>query len=295
MKTPLYYALFLPLTLIASLNAQAQYAAFPATPWGYEAHDQRCLLEQTFPSTGAVARFEQRNGQRLTFELVNQLFQPLSSPTQVYAAPPVWRHDRPLRLLGKTTRQRGTTPFRFSAELAEQMLVSLENGNAALLSYPDLIAPAPGQTAATDPVHRQITLTPAFLSPALIDFRSCVIQLAQFDVNKLDLMEIRFNYGSADLDRKDREMLDQLVNRLPVDQEIKSIRLSGFTDSGGLAHQNSEMARMRVLSVANHLISAGIDPAIIDSRYSGGGKPRYSNRTATGRAGNRRVDIELIR
>ncbi|MBL4621887.1 MAG: OmpA family protein [Immundisolibacteraceae bacterium] len=250
---------------------------------------EECSMSRQLNQGKAIASFNHETGKRLSFTIQHHPFISVASAVKVYASPTLWRHDQPLVQLGESQRKRGNQPFKISADVAEKMLHYLSQGQGTLFSYQD-----PSLSAGANK-HPLLTLSPAFLQPGLAEFQACVQALKPFDPKLLDRIEIRFNYGSAELSPQALLTLTGLMTRLNMEYNLSRLKISGYTDAGGHQHQNSEMARMRVLSVENHLIAAGIPVDLLSSQYLGNGKPRYNNNTAAGRAGNRRVDIQIIR
>lgn len=66
-----------------------------------------------------------------------------------------------------------------------------------------------------------------------------------------------------------------------------------YTDSNGAADYNLALSKRRGLAVARYLVKAGVEAARILVVGYGESEPLASNATATGRAHNRRVAIEL--
>lgn len=266
--------------------ATAQYPGMGSASWVSEQHDQSCAISQNLPGNKGLVKFQRLAGKRLELTVSEHTLVSADSETGIYAAPPLWRHDQGMIHLGNTQRIRGNQPFQVSADIAEQMLTHLAQGNATIFSYS-------GQDSTAD--AGILTLSPTFFAPALADFQNCIKKLRPFDPKKLDLVEVNFDYGGATLDQRAKNRLDGLVKRLSHQGAIKALKITGFTDSGGHAYQNMEMARMRALSVENHLIAAGIDPEKLQFGYLGQSSPRYSNQTPAGRAANRRVEIQILR
>ena len=279
----------LGLLLFNPLIGLSQYAGLTSEPWQVSTSMETCSMSRQLAQGNAVATFNHNAGQRLTFTVEQHPFISIASRVKIYATPTLWRHNQPLVALGESLRERGNHPFQIGADVAEKMLHYLSQGQGTLFSYED---PSLPKNSATQPL---ITLSPAFLQPGLAEFQACVQALKPFDPKLMDRIEIRFDYGSAELSTQALSTLTTLMTRLNKEFNLSGLKISGFTDAGGHNHQNSEMARMRVLSVENHLIAAGIPAEQLTSQYLGAGKPRYNNNTAAGRAGNRRVDIQIIR
>lgn len=76
--------------------------------------------------------------------------------------------------------------------------------------------------------------------------------------------------------------------------EKTSIRVAGHTDSSGGDSLNQTLSERRASSVMQYFASQGVATARLSSVGYGERYPMVSNDTATGRATNRRVEIEIL-
>lgn len=73
------------------------------------------------------------------------------------------------------------------------------------------------------------------------------------------------------------------------------IRLDGYTDSMGTDVYNIKLSEKRATTVMNHLIKeAGVERSNITAVGHGEADPVADNRTAEGRAKNRRVEVSIL-
>ncbi len=72
------------------------------------------------------------------------------------------------------------------------------------------------------------------------------------------------------------------------------VEIGGHTDNVGSAAVNKRISQERAQSVAEYVISQGVPANRVVSKGYGFEKPKASNRTAEGRAKNRRVDFTII-
>lgn len=101
-----------------------------------------------------------------------------------------------------------------------------------------------------------------------------------------------FNSGSSQLTLDGRRALDRLAQDLR-NQTIKLIKIVGHTDSIGSSQANLSLSYARANSVAAYLTSRGINRMLINTQGLGETRPVADNRTAQGRALNRRVEITV--
>ncbi|MBK8234358.1 MAG: OmpA family protein [Deltaproteobacteria bacterium] len=71
------------------------------------------------------------------------------------------------------------------------------------------------------------------------------------------------------------------------------VEISGHTDATGSREHNLDLSRRRAEAVAKWLADAGIDAARMTTRGAGPDEPIAENRTAKGRAKNRRIEFHL--
>ena len=104
-----------------------------------------------------------------------------------------------------------------------------------------------------------------------------------------------FNSGKATLKKTTSVELDRIQSVLQRKYYGKQIDVVSHTDSDPIKkskwQDNWELSAQRALSVAGYLIKRGIAEDKIRAVACGAGRPRASNPTASGKAGNRRVEI----
>jgi len=73
-----------------------------------------------------------------------------------------------------------------------------------------------------------------------------------------------------------------------------AIRVAGHTDSTGPSDYNQTLSEQRAQSVGSYLVNQGIAAGRVQTTGYGERYPIASNETETGRAQNRRVELELV-
>lgn len=105
---------------------------------------------------------------------------------------------------------------------------------------------------------------------------------------------VHFAFGRAELSKKAKEALDELGAEV-AKQKHYIIEVEGGTDSVGDSAYNYELSQRRADAVIQYLVSNYQVPAYrIYVIGLGKDKPISSNKTAKGRADNRRVDVRLM-
>tara|TARA_R110001599_G_scaffold339010_1_gene558323 strand:- start:5008 stop:6417 length:1410 start_codon:yes stop_codon:yes gene_type:complete len=108
----------------------------------------------------------------------------------------------------------------------------------------------------------------------------------------LAVKDIQFNSGSDVLKSSANGSLDQVVELMKA--EDFSLELSGYTDSTGDAAKNLDLSKRRANAVKQYLMNKGIASSRLFADGYGIVNPIADNKTAIGRASNRRVELKII-
>ncbi len=104
---------------------------------------------------------------------------------------------------------------------------------------------------------------------------------------------INFAYDSAAVEPQFRRTLDQ-VGQVLHQYDRTYVDIYGHTDSTGSDAYNQDLSERRAVSVADYLVTRGVQAARIGTRGFGETQPIASNDTEQGRAANRRVEIKIV-
>lgn len=103
---------------------------------------------------------------------------------------------------------------------------------------------------------------------------------------------IQFDLGKASIKKGSYGLLNEIVQILK-DYPDYDMTIEGHTDNTGNAAKNLQLSKERADAVKNYFISQGISAERLSSEGYGDTKPVESNKTAAGRAKNRRVAMDL--
>lgn len=102
-----------------------------------------------------------------------------------------------------------------------------------------------------------------------------------------------FDFDKAVLKPAGKEKLDDLVGKVK-DINLEVIIAVGHTDSVGSDKYNQKLSLRRSEAVKAYLVSKGIEKNRVYTEGKGEKQPVADNKTAEGRAKNRRVEIEVV-
>jgi chemotaxis protein MotB len=125
-----------------------------------------------------------------------------------------------------------------------------------------------------------------------IDERGLVVQLLTD--------EIAFDTGRADLKSKALPLLTKIASLIARPGFVNPVRVEGNTDSqpvqgGGPFRSNWELSTARADAVLQFLLSRGVTPKRLSVAGYADQRPLATNKTAAGRALNRRVNLVVVR
>ena len=100
-----------------------------------------------------------------------------------------------------------------------------------------------------------------------------------------------FSFDSSVLSADDQENLNRVAKHLKKHSHEK-VKITGYTDSTGSNAYNKKLSEKRAQSAATYLISQGIAADRISTEGMGATDFIASNKTANGRAQNRRIEIK---
>ncbi|HRO18004.1 MAG TPA: OmpA family protein, partial [Ferruginibacter sp.] len=101
-----------------------------------------------------------------------------------------------------------------------------------------------------------------------------------------------FSTGSAKLMAKSNKSLDEVAALMKADESLQ-MQIDGHTDSQGSDELNQALSEKRANAVKDYLISKGIIASRLNATGYGETKPIADNKTAAGRAKNRRTEMTV--
>jgi outer membrane protein OmpA-like peptidoglycan-associated protein len=157
--------------------------------------------------------------------------------------------------------------------------------------YPELMATYPEYKKVVDKSFLQSVIAN---HPELLTGEAIKMAYSNEITNEISSKSylIQFETGSSMIKPESYAELDEILKSSVVAEGLK-VGVYGHTDNAGNSDANQKLSEERAKSVKNYLISKGLLEKRIESKGFGQNQPIADNKTANGKAQNRRVQIVL--
>jgi OOP family OmpA-OmpF porin len=125
-----------------------------------------------------------------------------------------------------------------------------------------------------------------------VDEEGCQVLFEQ-KKKTLILEGVNFETGKSTLTPESQTILNGVAESLVANEEIK-VQVGGHTDNTGSLALNRRLSKARAEAVRQYLIEKGVPADRLTAAGFGPDRPVASNRTAEGRAQNRRVELTRV-
>ncbi|MFA9213855.1 MAG: OmpA family protein [Candidatus Methylacidiphilales bacterium] len=105
---------------------------------------------------------------------------------------------------------------------------------------------------------------------------------------------LEFETGTSQIKESSLVSLEELAELLTV-KTVYNLTINGFTDNVGNAASNVKLSQSRANAVKEFLVSKGVAKERLTAKGFGSKNPVANNKTAEGRARNRRVEFKIIK
>ena len=143
-----------------------------------------------------------------------------------------------------------------------------------------------------DGVNDDADRCPSTPSGVEVDAEGCQV-LFQPTKKTLILEGVNFETGKSTLTPESEAILNGVAESLVANDSIR-VQVTGHTDNTGGLALNRRLSLARAEAVRQYLISRGVAEDRLTARGLGPDQPVASNRTAEGRAQNRRVELRRL-
>jgi len=157
------------------------------------------------------------------------------------------------------------------------------DGAIAAAAKPGAAAPAGAAPSATAPAGAAPAAAPAGAAPAAAAAATKLTYAA----------DALFDFGKSVLKPEGKAKIDDMVSKVKG-MNLEVVIAVGHTDSVGDDAFNQKLSVARSEAVKAYLVSKGVEKNRIYTEGKGEKQPVADNKTADGRAKNRRVEIEAV-
>lgn len=273
--------------LLSPVWAGSQFysVAIDESKWRSSGTRLECRLTQIIPGYGK-ATFRQRALQSMQFR-VSSNYQPRkSSQAMLFVRPTTWKQYANRRLLGRVPLTTQNDAIVVPEDWAYRMALELREGMEAAWTHADFGDGEDIIIANISPLH---------FEPAWRDFQLCGENLIDYGYKDVRFSTFYFSKKSMRLAPQEKAQLDKLAEYVLLDTEYQYIKINSHTDSRGVRGKNLAISKKRANMVKKYLVNKGVNSKRFVIVARGEKKPKYNNRTKSGRAKNRRVDIRLVK
>ena len=273
-----------------SLSASASFKRFEApvdeSQWQFNGNPLGCHLNHDIPLYGR-AEFSKAAGKKevLSFNLDYRRHQVAKNTfADVRAVAPSWQPNAASRELGKVKLSSGKYIIKSRDTASWKLLNELEVGRFPTFMYQDF-------EQLEDQVS--VALNTVGFRAEYDKFLDCLASLVRYKLPEISKMTLYFDFDKARINNNYREKLAALSQYIKHDPSVQVVFISGYTDSKGPRFYNHKLSERRINSVKKILQLDGVEDDRFKTRPHGEKNPAATNRTAKGRAKNRRVIIRI--
>lgn len=260
-------------------------ASLDNAKWRTSGNRLECRLSQTIPGYGK-ATFNHHALQSMEFRVSSNYTPREASQALVFFNYPEWKQYANSKVLGRVSISAQKNIIVLPDDWAYRMALELREGMEAVWTHTDW---ADGQDLVTAKV------LPLHFESAWREFLQCSEQLIDYGYKDVDFSTFYFSKKSMHMSSTEKSQLNKLAEYVSLDSDFQYIKINSHTDSRGVRRINLAVSKKRANMVKNYLVNKGVNPKQIVIVATGEKKPKYNNRTKSGRAKNRRVEIRLVK
>lgn len=270
---------------VAEAGSRFYGASLDTAKWRTSGNRIECRLSQNIPGYGK-ATFRHRALHAIDFRVSSNFVPKKASQALVFVDAPNWKRFANRKILGRVPVSTNKETIVVPEDWAYRMALELREGMEAVWSHSDW---ADAQDIITAKV------LPLRFEDAWRDFLRCGENLINYSYGEVRSSTFYFSKKSMRLSAKEKARLNKLAEYVSLDTDYDHIKINSHTDSRGVRRLNLSVSEKRANMVKNYLVNKGVNPDRFVINAQGEKKPKYNNRTASGRAKNRRVEVTLVK
>ena len=281
-----YISVVVLLCGLPTANASIQFQTrMESVEWNTESSKFSCRLSHAIDGFGEAV-FEHLAGEQTRFYLNSKMPRMKTGKAALSIRSPAWSsgtRDKTSQLALVNVKE-SLEPVSIDRKLAERMLAELQKG---------MLLDIKRQPWYGDQQSLLVTVSSIRFRQSHQEYLDCLQGLLPVNFNQVERSS--FNYANEDQDLTEaaKKRLDTIISYVKEDPAVKVFYIDGHTDSEGIRSENLLKSKRRTERVVDYLLERGIDQSMIVARWHGERYKLVSNRTAKGRAENRRVTVRL--
>lgn len=251
--------------------------------WVHEGNKFYCRLSHAVERFGS-ATFDREAGEKTRFVLSSKSPRMMTGNAYLISRPPAWSAHSKSTTIAMVKAKEGLSPIKLKRKLSERMLAELQKGMLLVFRR---------QPWYGDPQTIQVTLSSIGFLASYEKYLNCLDSLLPVNFKQIEKSSLLYSNDDEDLTDAVKKRLDVIVEYANADETVKTFYLDGHTDSEGIRNENLIKSQRRTERVMDYLIEKGIARERIVARWHGERYQVANNRTASGRAKNRRVTVRV--
>ncbi len=313
--TLLYFVVMLAPTVVNAEIVTREYTPnFDQTSWVNYSSKQACHLSQQIPYYGEFI-FSHRADNKMSAGVWVDNPPQNEGYARLYSMPPTWKPTTASLDLGRILISPSQRPFNFKHQSARRLMKELELGNSPTIFYEDWLDAMDDVKIMVSPIGfrdalKKHHLCISKLDPMSIDDKAKIVSVKSMSsAPKTDNMisndQLKNTFSDSDgettvyfdtnifnLTSEAKKTLNVLVDYVDNNPDYSVVVVTGHTDDVGTDPNNIALGQKRADKVRDYLVAKGVKKEMIQTISEGEHSPIKTNKTAIGRAENRRTHIQ---
>lgn len=275
------------LLTVKAASAQMYTADLASSEWKLSSNPFACSLTHTIPVFGKAV-FSRKAGGGETFYLESQ--PKVTFPGSVAGAetlPPQWRNDLVPVPLGAIKVIAGNQPITLNPAQIAPLVAQLSSGMSVMYSS------QPIATASSGSLIMRVVLNAKNFSAGYKGYQQCVADIIPYSFAQVARTTINYAEKPEGLTAAHKAELSRVTRYIKADPNVVGVFVDGHSDNAGAPEVNEALSKQEAEWVAAYLTEQGVAATKITTRWHGDKFVIADNKTAAGRAQNRRVTVRL--
>jgi len=267
------------------VQAEQFQAPLTDTQWQVTETPLMCTLSQSIAGFGE-AKFQRQSGDQLSLIFTTTSYPAAQSNVSFEIAEAPWQNVEQRTPMAAVATVKGQKEFILSAPFSNQALTQIQEGRFPTLRY----------HSQNIPNEISVLLSTVHLADSLPAFQQCLDSLSPYSFDDISKLTVYFTSELAELTPQAQKALTKLADYVKMDSSVKRITISGHTDNHGKRRLNEALSESRAITIKNFLIEqCQIAESLISTSFHLEWNPISSNKSSTGRALNRRAEVQIFR